>query len=85
MTNPSEFNPADIFYQLEDLSHLMQTIHDVLHEMDYGTPTDGRNHDLERVAALHRIASLQVDGLHQAASVFDNSTWIRAGKGRAGA
>lgn len=72
-----KFNPSDVFYDLGDLCELMGAIYDVLHEMDYLRPDGSRNQELDRVAALQRIAKSQVEMLAAATSAFDSpNQWV---------
>ncbi len=74
-----KFNPGDVFYSLGDLCELMGAIYDVLHEMDYVRPDGSRNAELDRVAALQRIAKSQVEMLAAATAVFDGpNEWVCA-------
>lgn len=68
--NHQNFDPADLYYSLLDLHHLTKQVGEVLFDMDYGTG-EGRNHTLDRVAALCRVVSDQVERLADRASIFD--------------
>jgi hypothetical protein len=72
-----KFNPSVVFYDLGDLCELMGAIYDVLHEMDYVRPDGSRNQELDRVAALQRIAKSRVEMLVAATSAFDSpKQWV---------
>lgn len=68
--NHKKFDPADLYYSLLDLHHLTKQVGEVLSDMDYGTGEE-RNHSLDRVAALCRVVSVQVERLADQASIFD--------------
>ncbi|MDX3927657.1 MAG: hypothetical protein QHC90_17845 [Shinella sp.] len=71
-------DPSDLFYQLLDLAELMQATYDILHEMEYVRPDGSRNEELDRVAALQRIACRDIKSLRDAAQVFDGpAEWVQ--------
>lgn len=72
---------SDLFYSLHDLLELHDVIREILNGMDYGSP-GSRNAELDRVAALQRIAFKTVAELVEVASPFDNPSWVDQNGGR---
>lgn len=78
MTLVADFDPSDIFYSLLDLAELMQATYDIINEMEYVRPDGSRNDDLDRVAALQRIACRDIKRLRDAAEIFDGPRrWVQ--------
>jgi|GEM_PF-5512155 len=69
---------SDFFYSLLDLAELMQATYDILHDMEYVRSDGSRNEELDRAAALQRIACRDVRRLRDAAQVFDGpAKWLQ--------
>ncbi|MCW0016251.1 hypothetical protein [Rhizobium sp. BT-226] len=71
MTREPETDRSDIYYQLLELSMLMKSINGIVREMDYVRQDGSRIEELDCVAALHRIASREVDRISELASFLD--------------
>ena len=70
---------TDMFYHTIELSELMGAITDLLREVDYVKADGTRNHELDRVAALQRIACALVTSLQDQTEIFDGpGSWRRA-------
>jgi hypothetical protein len=72
----TEFDPSDIYYELDDLAQALEAIKLIVGEMSFATADGGRNYDLDRVYALIKISHREASRLHRETQVFDKSgTW----------
>ncbi|MBB4231543.1 hypothetical protein [Rhizobium mongolense] len=69
------FDPAyqlsDLYYELQDLHQLTETVREILCEMDYVRQDGSRNTDLVRVAAMNRFISDTVGRMADFTSRYD--------------
>jgi hypothetical protein len=76
MTDSPTFDPSDIFYDLSDLTRMLDAIRLVMSEMEFRDANGRRNEDLERAYAMVKIAGREAERLSDTTRIFDGpATW----------
>lgn len=73
MTPAPDFVLSDIFYDMLDLSALIETILLTVSEMEFVRADGSRNEELDRAHAMLRLASREAKRQSEAALVLDGS------------
>ena len=78
MSAAKSYTLDDLQYQTANIHQLLETIHDQILEMDFGTGA-GRNHQLDRVSALVCVARDYSENLCESISTHYDAIQSKGG------
>ncbi|EJL54570.1 hypothetical protein PMI09_02311 [Rhizobium sp. CF122] len=74
MSTSNDFDPSDVYYHLLELGGLLETICNVLGDMEYARQDDSRIDELDQVYRLSRIAYREAERITSSAAFLDRSS-----------